>query len=341
MVDPGNDGKCQGNMCAGNVPERGPGNAGRISSYLREALSGRSAGAVHSCFNSSFNFTLSGRLVHAGPDFRPLCCFGMELPGDQARDMLRAIAPGDLVTCRDGRIVVYGRTEIFTLHADRMETVDLRIENDMPHNETPHEDAALWGLLRELDLDGRLGIEMDGRFQECCRALEAFARWAGGRSGIPCKTGGRSGIPCKTGAGSAIPWNTAPASQPSLPEAITWLIGRGQGLTPSGDDILLGYGAGLLALDPSGAGRRFLDMLSGCLHGQTTDISLGYYEGLMAGCANENMKFLLRGFWSNDRGDTARWLESVRAVGHTSGCDTLFGLRLASTIKMKDGEVNV
>ena len=305
MVIPGND--------RGTAPD----SAGRISSFLAGALGGRSAGAVHSCFNTSFNFTLGERLIHAGPDSRPLCCFGMELPGDMAGEMLRAIAPGDLVSCRDGRIVVYGRRGIFTLHADRMETVDLRIEH-----ETPREGAALWGMLRELDLDGRLGIETDARFEACCGALEAFARSAAARS-----SGGRSAV--------LIP------PSPNLPQAITWLTGRGRGLTPSGDDILLGYGAGLLALDPSGAGRRFLDTLSGCLHGQTTDISLGYYKCLLAGCTNENMKFLLRGFWSNDRGETARWLESVRAVGHTSGCDTLYGLRLASTIKMKDGEVNV
>lgn len=280
-----------------------PGKEGRISSCLGEALTGRRAGAVHSCFNTSFNFTLGEQLIHAGPESRPLCAFGMELPPGQAEMILKSAAPGDLVSCLDGRITLYGRNEIFTLHGDRMEPVDLRIEPG-----GPCEEGALWGLLRELKLAGQLGIEADGRFRACCRGLEAFAR------------------------GSFLP---------PLPEAVSWLIGRGRGLTPSGDDILLGYGSGLLALDPSGAGRRFLDLLSGCLHGQTTDISLGYYKALAAGCVNENMKFLLRGFWSNDRADTARWLKSVGAVGHTSGCDTLFGLRLASTIKMKDGEVNV
>ncbi len=331
------------------------GNDGRISSYLDGAFIGRSAGAVHSCFHTSFNFTLGDRLIHAGPDCRPLCCFGMELPGDRVRALLQAIAPGDLVSCRDGRIAVYGRNEIFTLHADQMEMVDLRIENGRPH-----EGAALCELLQELDLDGQLGIEKDEPFRRCCRTLEAFARSAvvlGGSAGLGRAQGvsaeGASARPgsvqdISTGLGRAEGINAGPsdtqgvntqfarqsgpdspgASIPSLSEAISWLIGRGQGLTPSGDDILLGYGAGLLALDPSGAGRLFLNTLSGCLHGQTTDISLGYFRGLAAGCVNENMKLLLRGFWNNDRGDTKRWLESVRAVGHTSGCDTLFGLRL-------------
>lgn len=318
MVDPGNARECRGNNRAANVRERGPENEGRISSYLEEALLGHSAGAVHSCFNTSFNFTLGERLIHVGPESRPLCCFGMELTKGRTEAMLRAVAPGDLVSCLDRRITVYARTGIFTFHGDRMETVDLRIENGRPC-----EDGALWRLLLELELDGQLGIEMDGRFPECCRALEAFAR-----SALDRDTGTQI---------TRRPGVLRPAPRPSLPEAIAWLIGRGRGLTPSGDDILLGFGAGLLAMDPSGAGRRFLDTLSGCLHGQTTDISLGYYKALAAGYVNENMKFLLRGFWSNDRGEAARWLESVGAVGHTSGRDTLFGLRLASTLKMKDG----
>lgn len=308
-----------------------PGKEGRISSCLGEALTGRRAGAVHSCFNTSFNFTLGEQLIHAGPENRPLCAFGMELPPGQAEAILKSAAPGDLVSCLDGRITLYGRNEIFTLHGDRMEPVDLRIEPG-----GPCEEGALWGLLRELKLAGQLGIEADSRFRACCRGLEAFARGAGTRGAGGRNAGGQDAG--TQSAGTPVPFEKG---FPPLPEAISWLIGRGRGLTPSGDDILLGYGSGLLALDPSGAGRRFLDLLSGCLHGQTTDISLGYYKALAAGCVNENMKFLLRGFWSNDRADTARWLKSVGAVGHTSGCDTLFGLRLASTIKMKDGEVNV
>ncbi len=322
--------------------ETAPGNAGRISSYLKGAFTGRSAGAVHSCFNTSFNFTLGDRLIHAGPSGRPLCCFGMELAGEQAGEMLQAIAPGDLVSCRDGRIAVYGRNVIFTLHTDQMEMVDLRIEHG-----TPREDAALWELLLELELDGQLGIEMDEGFGACYRTLKAFARSAGAGEGDTWIAWGSGLRPDEAQNASASPagpllQSNGPAfTAPGLAEAVSWLIGRGKGLTPSGDDILLGYGAGLLALDPSGAGRRFLNILAGCLHGQTTDISLGYYSGLDAGYVNENMKFLLRGFWSSDREDARRWIRSVRAVGHTSGCDTLYGLRLAAAIKMRDGEVIV
>ncbi|MBS6955463.1 MAG: DUF2877 domain-containing protein [Enterocloster asparagiformis] len=369
-----------------------PENAGRISSYLEGALDGRSAGAVHSCFQTSFNFTLGERLIHAGPPSRPLCCFGMELPEAWIRDMLAGIAPGDLACCRDGRIVLYGRHGIFTIHTDLMEIVDLQAEtifDTKPRAEyrpAAIRDSALWQLLENQDLEDCLGIRRDARFEACCRILEEYAfrgtaaecAAGGGQDAVDEHTArdgqsvavkhdarddrdatdehdaegrwdaadehdaeDRQGAAAKhsaDGGQSAADEHSARYRRDSsaLKKAVSWLIGRGRGLTPSGDDILLGYGAGLLALDPSGAGQRFLDILESCLHGQTTDISLAYCKGLVAGYVNENMKLLLRGFWNNDRENTGRWLASVRELGHTSGCDTLFGLGLAAAGRIKN-----
>lgn len=345
-----------------------PQNAGRISSYLEGALDGRSAGAVHSCFQTSFNFTLGERLIHAGPPSRPLCCFGMELPEARIRDMLAGIAPGDLACCRDGRIVLYGRHGIFAIHTDLMEIVDLQAETafDMEARAEGRpaviRDSALWQLLENLDLEDCLGIRRDARFEACCRILEEYAFLG---TATECAAGGGrdaadehdardgQGATAEHDAGSCrdavaehdAGYGQSPAAEHSagdrrdssaLKKAVSWLIGRGRGLTPSGDDILLGYGAGLLALDPAGAGQRFLDILESCIHGQTTDISLAYCKGLAAGYVNENMKLLLRGFWNNDRENTGRWLASVRELGHTSGCDTLFGLGLAAAGRIKN-----
>lgn len=368
-----------------------PENAGRISSYLEGALDGRSAGAVHSCFQTSFNFTLGERLIHAGPPSRPLCCFGMELPEARIRDMLAGITPGDLACCRDGRIVLYGRHGIFTIHTDLMEIVDLQAETAFDaksraeYRPAAIRDSALWQLLENQDLEDCLGIRRDARFEACCRILEEYAflgtaaecAAGGGRDAVDEHTarGGqrvaakhdargdrdaadehdaqgrwdaadehdaedRQGAAAKHSAGGCLDTAVEHSARyrrdsSALKKAVSWLIGRGRGLTPSGDDILLGYGAGLLALDPSGAGQRFLDILESCLHGQTTDISLAYCKGLSAGYVNENMKLLLRGFWNNDRENTGRWLASVRELGHTSGCDTLFGLGLAAAGRIK------
>ncbi len=369
-----------------------PENAGRISSYLEGALDGCSAGAVHSCFQTSFNFTLGERLIHAGPPSRPLCCFGMELPEARIRDMLAGITPGDLACCRDGRIVLYGRHGIFTIHTNLMESVNLQAETafDMEarteYRPAAIRDSALWQLLENQDLEDCLGIRRDARFEACCRILEEYAflgtaaegAAGGGRDAVDehDTRGGRDaaaehdarddrdataehdaegrwdaaaehdaedrqGAAAKHSAGGCLDTAVEHSARyrrdsSALKKAVSWLIGRGRGLTPSGDDILLGYGAGLLVLDPSDAGQRFLDILESCLHGQTTDISLAYCKGLAAGYVNENMKLLLRGFWNNDRENTGRWLASVRELGHTSGCDTLFGLGLAAAGRIKN-----
>lgn len=284
------------------APER----KGRISNYLKDVLQEYNVGNVHSCFQTSFNFQWGDRLIHVGCPDRPLCCFGMELPEKMIGRMLQSIEQGDFVSYKNGKIVLYGKRDIFTIYTDQMETIDLKfvgkkwISDGALSSDTNYlKDSFLWQKLQKMKLKEQIGIEQDEKFKACCHSLE---------------------------------------NEGASADVVSWLIGRGRGLTPSGDDILLGYGVGLLALDPKGEGEKFLKILSEYIHKQTTDVSLAYYKGLMEGYVNENMMYLLQALKSNNEEETERWLESVRKVGHTSGSDTLLGLRLAVASKVKEKE---
>lgn len=274
--------------------------AGRMSRMLENTLRGAASGAVHSCFKASLNIWLAGRLVHVGGVARPLCCFGIQLTEKTVGELLNAVRPGDQVTLRHEKLTFYGRSQILAVETGSFERVDLRIPGpgsgqrvEPPLVENPPlEETWLWRLLRDMDFTGHLGLDPSGEFSESCKALVA--------------------------------WNGL-----ELPdEAVRFLAGRGRGLTPGGDDILVGYGAGLWAFEKRQIARGFAAAVNRAVMGRTTDVSLAYFDALEAGCANENMVRLLeqapRGY-----GTTLRWLEDVRSVGHTSGWDTLYGLRLA------------
>lgn len=287
---------------------RSPDRVGRISSFLTDAFREYRIGVVHSCFKTSFNFRLGDDLFHIGQEDRPLCCFGMILPGDKVRKILEGIKPGDLVRCRDEKIILYGTKEVFVINTNQMKWIDLQIkstgyipeaERDNPCSARCLEETVFWKILSELDLDEQMGIEKSEKFANCCDWLEI---------GHP----------------------------ETMRDAFRWLIGRGMGLTPAGDDILLGYGTGVLSLDPHGKGEMFLKILSESLHDQTTDVSMAYYQALMQGYVNENMKLLLKELKCNDKKKIQLQMESVRAVGHTSGTDTLAGFRLAFAAQIKN-----
>lgn len=106
------------------------------------------------------------------------------------------------------------------------------------------------------------------------------------------------------------------------------LIGRGRGLTPSGDDILLG----LLVVD-SGfklLSEDFLGSLKGLVEegGLTTDISTNYYLSGFEGDFGRNLRDFLSSLSEKNFEDTKASLGRIMDKGHSSGLDTITGIAL-------------
>jgi hypothetical protein len=122
-------------------------------------------------------------------------------------------------------------------------------------------------------------------------------------------------------------------SAPAAAAAIRRLIGCGPGLTPAGDDLIVGFLAGLWSThggDP--ARRRFLDALAAVVTATaeaTGDISRAYLQHATLGSVAEPLARLARAI-----ADGAPLPEVDRAagtalrVGHTSGGDGVLGLLL-------------
>jgi hypothetical protein len=113
--------------------------------------------------------------------------------------------------------------------------------------------------------------------------------------------------------------------------AIGPLIGLGPGLTPAGDDFLVGYLAGLWSTAGSDTARlRFLASVGAWLSeaaSQTNVISQAYIQSAVRGHASEPIARLAQ------RLDRAKTIDNVRAeteaalqIGHSSGTDGVAGL---------------
>ena len=102
------------------------------------------------------------------------------------------------------------------------------------------------------------------------------------------------------------------------------LIGLGPGLTPSGDDVLVGIEAALHALDRPTAG--FLARALGDVEDRTTAVAATLLLHAAAGEFAERLQVLLRALLGPDDGTIAAAVDRAAAWGATSGTDCLLGV---------------
>ena len=107
-------------------------------------------------------------------------------------------------------------------------------------------------------------------------------------------------------------------------EAATGLIGLGQGLTPSGDDVLVGIEAALRALARPTAG--FLVLATGGLEERTTALAATLLRHAAAGEFAERVHVLLAALLGSDDEAIPAAIDRAVAWGATSGTDCLLGL---------------
>lgn len=115
-------------------------------------------------------------------------------------------------------------------------------------------------------------------------------------------------------------------------------IGRGRGLTPSGDDFLMG----LLYMDRICPilEMPFLQSLKTLIdHQYTTDISGHYYHCALEGYFNYVLVELLDALIQKNSPQMKRCIDRIKMIGSTSGCDMLSGM--AAGVNYIKGEANI
>ena len=239
-------------------------------------------GHVHSVFATSFNIEFSGRIVHVGAAGEPFSCIGFTLDAGELARLLPRLKAGYVAAVQEGILRIYTLDGVVELDLNAAAVVDCAC----PQIEV--EDAN-W-IFIQLSGQGvaeKSGLAGDATATAAVTVL-ACADWRG-------EEGTR---------------------------ALDTLIGRGPGLTPSGDDFLLGYA---LALKACGSDDDLAAHIVRASRGRTTDVSLAYIEALAAGWVNPVWIDLTQAVRERRLVDFDRCVQVMVGIGHTSGWDALFG----------------
>jgi hypothetical protein len=114
-------------------------------------------------------------------------------------------------------------------------------------------------------------------------------------------------------------------------DAVLHWLGRGPGLTPSGDDVIVGilatlWSAGAFAAGRLASLRRSLDRAAG---ERTTDVSAEYLYHACRGRVAGPLHRLLTALHRGDGPATIDAVTRLRDFGHTSGMDSVLGVIVA------------
>lgn len=258
--------------------------AGLVAAHVRARLAGDVTGRVRHVFRSSCNVELGGRLVHIGPDTRPLSCIGLVVPPEVLVPALGGLRAGDIVTVRAGVLRLFSMAGVVAVRLDELVPVSCAVPGAL-------DEAGRTRLAGALELDrlfAAAGLERTERLASCLARI----------------------------GDAAIPLDAAL-------EAASLLIGRGHGLTPSGDDMLLGCCTGLAL---GGHAQWAHELAAGVDLARTTEVSAAYLAAFAEGHVNPQIRELAAAAAAGEGARMRRVLEGIRRIGHTSGADMLVGL---------------
>lgn len=267
--------------------------------FFRDGFTKREMGKIHSVFQTSFNVLFGDDLLNFSTKGMPLTPHGIVLNKQKIDQVLEKGAPGDLVKVEDQVFTFYTRNGIFEIDTSIVEEISFMV----PPFDLTAEDIVqtnLYPILDNLPFSEHIGLTNEGGVEESLETLKQFSK----------------------------------QTNQEIKEAVEYLIGRGNGLTPSGDDILLGYTMIRQAFETEDA---FMPLLKqGTKNKSTTAVSMAYYEGVFAGYISSLFLALLEALALEDFNQTKEIVHIITFYGHTSGYDTLYGFYLGLQALIKE-----
>lgn len=261
------------------------------SNLLPLYLKNHSVGKVHSKFNNGLNIQFGDFLIYISSTDSSLSAFGLNIGKGKLREILDSAETDDIVVNKNEMLILYCTNQIITINYKNAEQVNLTLPQiKCSVSEIPH--TKLYNYLKEIDFKESIGIDLD---EITLKYLDLMMDT------------GKEDLDIDSGI-------------------IRFFSGRGKGLTPSGDDIIIGF---TLALRMFGDFHKWIEALKlELLENRTTFISRMYLKALLEGYVSEDLVQLAGLVDSEDIDFIERTIRKVQAFGHTSGNDTLFGFYL-------------
>lgn len=271
---------------------------GAKSSFLSLSPSEkRQMGKVHSVFKSSFNIEMDGQLINFSRTGMSLSAHGCVIETRKMEAMLSSLKAGDIVRLKNSVYTMYTENETVSVDLSLLEEVDLSVP-DLSRIPADIDETAVYQTLEKMPFEDEVGLELDEQTLLKIDCLRSVYR----------------------------------CDEKKLLDTLTFFIGRGKGLTPSGDDLLVGFALMRKALSGD---VRILKAMRECLNSRlTTDVSEAYYEAFFEGFVSSHLKQLVYLLEDKNSEEAGKLICAIGQYGHTSGYDSLYGcyLGLASII---------
>ncbi|MBO0460263.1 DUF2877 domain-containing protein [Enterococcus sp. DIV1298c] len=262
-----------------------------LSEYLVPLQQFGKTGMIHSVFDRSFNLEINGQLINIACFHDYLSSFGINLPEERFQSLSPFVQIGNRVKISQDMLMIYSTQGVKKIALQPYQSVALNI---FSLGIAKKQLLVLKKKLAKKNLQAKIGLPVDHR------ASTLFTNMAQ----------------------SDKEWTPT-----EWQEVVSYLLGRGKGLTPSGDDILMAYQLVLGALsDPRGAA---LTVALGEVQTGTTAISQAYLTCAIKGYANSLVYGLFADLAQNKEEKIDEQLEKIMQIGHSSGKDLAFGIWLA------------
>ncbi len=258
----------------------------QIAPYALPLMRGVHMGRVHSVFNTSFNVLAGERLVHMGSQDALMSATGVSIAPDDMEQLLDGLRAGDIVASSEGHMRVYKRESTELLELGGAKPYNCSIPLAASHL------SAAWakGCLARLPLRRGCGLYRDTHARACLQVLADPNR-----------------------------------DTSELLTAARYLVGRGPGLTPSGDDILMGYSCARWAFGCAGSLPGYI---ADATRAHSTEVSASYADALRRGWVSPIYRDLICAAGLRDEQAFDRAVRIIGQIGHTSGTDALLGLSI-------------
>ena len=262
-------------------------------------------GHVHSRFSNGFNIKMGDSLVFIGNNKNGLLPFGIHL---RKEDTLRAVSSvniGDVVTWNS-------RTNSIELPGV---TISLEKGKSFKNELITLKSTTIFNTSLELFCSHLIKIEeqtgLDVLFREFLDKFHAAGeqKWLGAEPYL------------------MMMIEAAMSSDEYLMEKVLrYFLGRGQGLTPSGDDMIVG----LLAFDavspilPTAFSEKISELIEG--ESITTDVAREYLRYALKQEYSSTVSDMVNTLANGDTSNFEIVLQDLLGVGHSSGLDTVLGI---------------
>ena len=262
-----------------------------ISEYLVPLQQFGGNGVIHSVFDHSFNIKVKDQLINIAHFHEYVSSFGIDLPDQLFHEISPLIQLDNRVKLSEEALMIYSVIGIKKIAFTPKVIYPLNVYS---LGIKKKQLIVLKEVLDKKNLHTQIGLPLNEQaqllFSKMCQQNK---KW----------------------------------TQEEWQEVVNYFIGRGKGLTPSGDDILMAYQLLLSAVaDPRGA--ELLATL-GKTTLSTTDISLAYLKSAAKGYGNSLVYDLLSDIAHDQYEQLEQQVDRIMKIGHSSGKDLSFGMWLA------------